>query len=290
MQTLKGHKGKVRALAFAPNSNHLVSVAGHGSSISLWNLARGSRTYLSGLDGKPEQLIFSRSGDRLIARDDHTRLHIRDIRTEGWPVTYDETGVVQAALTGPQEALAQVVVPRAGRCELRISGTKPVPLPWHRTAIAGLASAPDGTVLAITLHTDDRRPPVSVVFVRLGASVELSEPLPLNAIPYSAAFSPDGATLVVATTKSIQRFATATGTPLSALKEHRRMISGMAYLPDGRLLSCSADGTVRTWDGERCVDVKDWQLGMLSAITVAPDGLRAAIGCNNGNLLLWDMD
>jgi WD40 repeat protein len=291
MQTLKGHKGQVRALAFAPGSNHLVSVAGHGSSISRWDLARGKRSYLSGLTGKPRQLLFSRTGDRLVARDDDGNVHVRDTRADDWPTTHLRHAKL-VTLLGPAQALALMQMSYSGPNGLRIeepAGERFVPLPWN-SGLDGLAAAPDGTTLAVTLHRDNQTPLEAVAFLRPGNEPVLGELLALDAIPYAVAFSPDGATLSVATTKSIQRFATATGTRLPALKQHTRMVTGLAYLPDGRLLSCSFDGTVCTWDGDRCVDVKDWKLGRLTTVAVAPDGMRAAVGCYTGDIFLWDLD
>jgi WD40 repeat protein len=290
MQTLTGHKGKVRALAFAPGSNHLASAAGHGSSISLWDLARGKRTYLSGLTGKLQQVMFSRTGDRLVVRDDDANVFIWNMQADGRPIIARHKAY-RVTLVGPQQALALMVMAKSPELQIHDpAGARSLSLPWHPIAVNNLAATPDGTVLAAALHSYELRPQRSVVFYRNGPTLEQAESLPLGAIPYAAAFSPDGAILAVATTKSIQRFATATATPLPALKEHTRMVTGLGYLPDGRLLSCSADGTVRTWTGEKCVDVKDWQLGELTALALAPDSMRAAVGCDSGTLFLWDVD
>jgi WD40 repeat protein len=298
MQTLKGHKGKLRALAFAPASNHLVSVAGHGNSISLWDLARGKRTYLSGLHGTPLQLTFSRSGDRLVARDDDAIINIRDPRAADWPILHRYNGN-QAALIGPQQTFTWTE-PQAGKeCHLRFldlaTGDTPYPdhvLPWRGFGITQLAATPDGKTLGLAVYDNERNQPPVVAFVRLGPTVERGQPLPLDAIPHAALFSLDGTILTISTTQSIQRFNTATAEPLPALKDHTRMVTGLAYLPDGRLLSCSTDATVRTWDVQsgKCLDVKEWKLGPLTALAVAADGMRAAVGCDNGDIFLWDLD
>src|SRR5262249_1561000 len=82
---------------------------------------------------------------------------------------------------------------------------------------------------------------------------EITQRLAVPSTPHVAAFSPDGRTLALATTEAIVRWNVATLDPLPLLRGHGRLIQAVGYLPDGRLLSCSNDGTVRTWDGEKCV-------------------------------------
>src|SRR4051812_30044383 len=70
----------------------------------------------------------------------------------------------------------------------------------------------------------------------------------------------------------------------------RSYLKGREHKPP-RLLSCSRDGTVRTWEvfGGRCLGALDWRHGPLKALAVARDGMRAAVGAHSGEILAWDL-
>jgi WD40 repeat protein len=86
-------------------------------------------------------------------------------------------------------------------------------------------------------------------------------------------------------------------------------IDALAFSPDGRrLLAGGAVGTVRLWDvpdpappdeggtvtwaaaAARELAAFDWQIGPVTALAFAPDGLTAAAGSTNGKIVVWDLD
>jgi WD40 repeat protein len=111
-------------------------------------------------------------------------------------------------------------------------------------------------------------------------------------IAYNLAFRPDSAALAFATAAGVHVVAVPSGAPLHSLTEHHGLVSGVAYTPDGRLLSCGNDSRVLTWDGisGRLLEAHDWQVGPLTTLTVAPDGMRAAVGSKSGRIFVWDLD
>ena len=57
---------------------------------------------------------------------------------------------------------------------------------------------------------------------------------------------------------------------------HEWVVYGLAFTPDGgRLVSGSADGTIRLWDvpGRRLVETYRWHQSWITCVTVAPDGM-----------------
>jgi WD40 repeat protein len=64
MLILKGHKGRLRCLAFSPDSRFLASAAGKEKAVSLWDTARGKRLgFLSGdVYGRLTCLAFGPGG------------------------------------------------------------------------------------------------------------------------------------------------------------------------------------------------------------------------------------
>jgi len=65
----------------------------------------------------------------------------------------------------------------------------------------------------------------------------------------SAAFSPDGATIVTASDDwTAQLWDAATGAALSVLSGHRSYVRSAAFNPDGKtVVTASSDGTARIW-------------------------------------------
>jgi WD40 repeat protein len=293
MQTIAAYKGKVRALSFSADGAWLASAGGGGSAISVWNLTRGKRKYRKGYQsGVVNSVAFAPQGTALaMSQATGVTLWSDAVGSDqfrslpGSQCAFRSDGAVLAVLLGTDLARSELHFLASASGEPVRSATAVLLSSWN----ACVAWSPTGLVLAV-VWSGFRSGRSALELIRPDEASVTTEPLTLSPNPHSAAFSPDGRTLAVATTEAIHRVDVESATLLLDLKGHGRMINGVAYLPDGRLLSCSNDGTVRTWDGGRCVDVKDWQLGELTALAVARDGMRAAVGSKSGTILIWDID
>jgi WD40 repeat protein len=290
MQTLAAYKGKVRSLSFSADGAHLASIGGTVKAVSLWTLASGKSSQLPARGPKPDILAFAPAGTALalclwsgVLVWPNPAVAPREARSYyGSRFAFRSDGTVLALLYNEYSIhatrlwfidLAQGE--RAGEV---------ITLPLY---VEGLAWSPAGPVLAAIVGNTQF---TNLYLVRPEDNPTTTGPFTIPAITSSPVISPDGRTLAVAAMKIIHRHEVGTGNPLPPLRGHGRMINGVAFLPDGRLLSASNDGTVRTWDGDQCVDVKDWQLDSLTALAVARDGMRAAVGSKNGTILIWDLD
>lgn len=75
---------------------------------------------------------------------------------------------------------------------------------------------------------------------------------------------------------------------------HTQAISSLAFLPDGRLLSGSADGTVQLWHvvtgkEEIQIDAQPPHGGSVRGVAVSPDG-RTALSCGGTAIAYWNLE
>ncbi|KAG1822683.1 WD40-repeat-containing domain protein [Suillus subaureus] len=83
-------------------------------------------------------------------------------------------------------------------------------------------------------------------------------------------------------------------TPCQKFEGHTSQVSGAIHLPGGkRIMTCSADGSLRVWNlkiGKQIGD--EWRDGESAVwrIALSPDGKKVVGGNYDGALRLWDID
>jgi WD40 repeat protein len=119
----------------------------------------------------------------------------------------------------------------------------------------------------------------------------------VTGVPSAIAFSPDGALLAAIDGPAIGvtdvRIEEKIEERVAVLKPGRKHFSALAFTPDGRrLVAVNTDAAVRVYDTATWREVTgyEWQVGRLTAVAVAPDGLRAACGSDRGRVVVWDLD
>jgi len=107
---------------------------------------------------------------------------------------------------------------------------------------------------------------------------------------YPVAWSRDGSSIALATEDfTITILDARDFRERLVIEAHEDRIQGLAFGPEGWLLSGSDDGTARVWDvasGERLAQL-DHGRGILG-VSVRPDGSRIAIGTDTGATHVWD--
>jgi WD40 repeat protein len=105
-------------------------------------------------------------------------------------------------------------------------------------------------------------------------------------------FSPSGKYLASGG-QFIRCWTTSFGKMISRFRGQDEDIPDLAFSPDERFLTIArTDGPVEFWDFRepRLVRSYSWDIGRLSAIAIAPDGLTCAVAGENGQIVIWDLD
>jgi len=324
---LRGHRGRVRRVAFSPTGRWLASAAFDGSA-RVWNLITGGGCTL---EAGPPAETESAAGVKRPARVEFYRvLFTPDARwllttsneaarpVRLWdPATCAELPLSPALEHGPDRVqAAAVAVAGSGGTQLfatgddagtlRVLRSEPGGAAWtlvcrldpHGAPITDLAFAPDGRAIA-SVGEDGRG-----VLVPLADGV-CGTPRFLDAQTealYSVRFSPDGAVLVTASMDArAQVWDSRGGALIAELKGHKDRIYSAEFSPDGRwIITASRDGALRLWQRPvppRRTDrqprtagsylVLEADLGGVAYARFSPDGNSVAAAYWENAALLW---
>lgn len=100
---------------------------------------------------------------------------------------------------------------------------------------------------------------------------------------------PDGSVATGSEDNSI-RLWSRNGGEITRFDGHTAPLRGLAAGPGDTIVSCSEDGTIRSWDGSRGHQLALLHVGtmQLRALVMLPDG-RLAVGDEDGLIRLWDL-
>jgi WD40 repeat protein/tRNA A-37 threonylcarbamoyl transferase component Bud32 len=285
---LRGHQGAVAAVAFSPDDQLLAS-AGADKAVKLWGVASGKEVRsMNGHTAPVTSIAFSPDGKRLASASADRTVRL-------WETA---TGQQLLCLQGHQGSVTCVAFSHDGRHIASGSEDKTVRI-WdldigqttlefkeHQSPVKAVAVSPDGTRVASASGEVIVWDAITGAMVQRGLS------------GMSVAFSPDGQQVAAGGTLGegdhrqkygIRIMDVRTGKIHSVWEGHKRVITQLAFRPDGKqLASSSADRTLEVWDvaaGKQAFTFHE-EAAVLS-VAFSPDGLRMATGSEDRTVKLW---
>jgi WD40 repeat protein len=287
---LRGHTGRVWAVAFSPDGKRLTSVA-HDHTLRWWDISTGKEIKALPIAGGDIRFArFSPDGSRLATVT--TVLQVWDAATGRlcW----------EAAAPANVKGLGLNVVWSPDARHLAAGGADGLLHVWDvvtgRELFAKpcnmyrypVAFSPDGRHVAtaemdFTVHVWEVATGAETVVLRGHEDT-------CTAISYS----PDGqriATGSIFRENQVRLWNAATGAQLGVGTGHDNEVNVLVFSPDGRrLASGSMDQTVRLWDGFTCRPLArlEGHTNLVQHLAFSPDGARLVSASMDQTLRLWD--
>jgi WD40 repeat protein len=289
---LKGHKGRVNHVAFAPDGKTLAS-AGADGTVRRWDLTNNQElTSWKGPISHWRHVTFGADGKTLTASGGSDE-------TEGAIVHWDVATAKDHVLYQGRLRMSAAALTKAGD---RVAGVGEVGVMkmWDVATAKELTTFKNPTkdnnddICAIEF-SDDEKTLITGSWdgtVRFWdvASAKNTAVIDHDSSVWGLAISKDKKTLAVGSQQGmIYQWDVATRAKRGDVFRHPKKVWSLAYSPDGAVLaSASVDGSWKLWDsatGKELASVKEPAI----CVAFSPDGKTLAVGRREGTIKLWDV-
>ncbi len=295
LHTLRGHTGRIRAVAFQPRTESttgppILASAGDDGAIILWDGAAGRPLQrLQSETGAIRSLAFLPGGDLLVSGGNDRLITLWDLRL-GHPRSrwaghaHDISKVIchpsgEMIASGGRDETVRIWQLPSGRCIKTLHA--------HAGPISTMTFSPDGRWLA-TASDDQTVNMWETGHYRCRWALPAHQSDRIRVL----CFSPDSTTLVTgAEDQQIKLWDTASGRCLKVISGYMNWVQALAFHPDGeRFASCGHDGVIRIWRATDGAAVTAWRghPDRINSLTFDRQGLLLASAGNDCAIHLWD--
>jgi WD40 repeat protein len=246
LASLKGFKNAVRAAAFSPDGQLLVTVAISDETVRVWDAATGAeRAAFKGHGDEILSAAFSPDGKRVVTSSWDKTARVWDAATGAELAVFKghTNRVIAAAFSPDGTRVVTGSWDKTARVWDAATGTELLTLQGHTGTVMGAAFSPDGT--RVVTAGGDKTARVWNAATGTEIAVLKGHTSPLKA----AVFGPDTRRVVsVSTDRTVRVWDAATGAELATLKGYTNEPRGVVFAPDGRQILTVSGNTIRVWD------------------------------------------